>query len=101
MEPPGDREFIRDLAGLLDPGAQEQIRKICDSLLTDKATPIIVITIESMAKHGGEGMRIETFATLLFDQWGISSFLKFLSVFSVECVLRVTSLAGLKKLESN
>lgn len=71
LEPPGDREFIRDLAGLLDPGAQEQIRKICDSLLTDKATPIIVITIESMAKHGGEGMRIETFATLLFDQWGI------------------------------
>ena len=71
LEPPGDREFIRDLAGLLDPGAQEQIRKVCDSLLTDKATPIIVITIESMAKHGGEGMRIETFATLLFDQWGI------------------------------
>jgi len=71
LEPPGDREFIRDLAGLLDPGAQERIRKVCDSLLTDKATPIIVITIESMAKYGGEGMRIETFATLLFDQWGI------------------------------
>lgn len=71
LKPPGDREFIRDLAGLLDPGAHEQIRKTCDRLLTDKATPIIVITIESMAKHGGEGMRIETFATLLFDQWGI------------------------------
>ena len=71
LRPPGDREFVRDLAGLLDSGAKEHIREICDSLLTDKATPIIVITIESMAKHGGEGMRIETFATLLFDQWGI------------------------------
>lgn len=71
LRPPGDREFVRDLAGLLDPGAEERIRTIADSLLKDKATPIIVITIESMAKHGGEGMRIETFATLLFDQWGI------------------------------
>lgn len=71
LDPPGDREFIRDLAGMLDPSAKEHIRELCDSLLTDKATPIIVITIESMAKYGGEGMRIETFATLLFDQWGI------------------------------
>ncbi|QDV25236.1 TPM domain-containing protein [Aureliella helgolandensis] len=71
LEPPGDREFVRDLAGLLDSGSKEHIRNLCDSLLTDKATPIIVITIESMAKYGGEDMRIETFATLLFDQWGI------------------------------
>ena len=71
LRPPGDREFVRDLGGLLAPGADERIRTICDSLLKDKATPIIVITIESMAQHGGEGMRIETFATLLFDQWGI------------------------------
>jgi len=71
LEPPGEREFIRDLAGMLEPNAKEHIREICDSLLTDKATPIIVITIESMAQYGGEGMRIETFATLLFDQWGI------------------------------
>jgi uncharacterized membrane protein len=71
LDPPGNREFIRDLAGMLDPSAKEHIRELCDSLLTDKATPIIVITIESMAKYGGEGMRIETFATLLFDQWGI------------------------------
>ena len=71
LDPPGDREFIRDLAGLIDSGDEEHIRNVCDSLLTDKATPIIVITLESMAKHGGEDMRIETFATLLFDQWAI------------------------------
>lgn len=129
LDPPGDREFIRDLAGLLDPAAEQHIRNLCDRLLTDKATPIIVITIESMAKYtrseatlsngdsrgarddgpeaamdlppdvlelleeadrvmeesrsrltkfrkqvagdGGRKMRIETFATLLFDQWGI------------------------------
>jgi len=71
LDRPGDREFVRDLAGLLDADAQDHIRKLCDNLLTDKATPILVVTIESMAQHGGGGMRIETFATLLFDQWQI------------------------------
>lgn len=68
---PGDREFVRDLAGLINDADEKKIKKLCDDLLTKKATPIIVVTIESMAKHGGAGMRIETFATLLFDQWGI------------------------------
>ncbi len=67
LDPPGDREFVRDLASMLDSDAKEHIRKVCDSLLTDKATPIIVVTIESMAKYGGEDLRIETFATLLFN----------------------------------
>ncbi|NOY00404.1 MAG: TPM domain-containing protein, partial [Verrucomicrobia bacterium] len=46
---------------------------ISGSLLTEKATPIMVVTIESMAKYGGEGLRIETFANLLFDQWQIGN----------------------------
>ena len=71
LDPPGEREFVRDLAGMLAPEAKEHIRKLCDRLLTDKATPIIVVTIESMAKHGADDVRIETFATLLFDQWQI------------------------------
>lgn len=71
LEPPAEREFVRDLADLLDAGSEEHIRNLCDRLLNDKTTPIIVITIDSMAKHGGAGMRIETFATLLFDKWGI------------------------------
>ncbi len=71
IEKPGEREFVRDQAELITPEDEEKIRELCDKLLTEKATPIIVITIDSMANHGGEGLRIETFATLLFDQWGI------------------------------
>ena len=71
LDRPGDREFVVDQAKLLTPEAKQQIQKIADKLLTDKATPIIVVTINSMAAHGGAGMRIETFATLLFNQWGI------------------------------
>ena len=71
INPPGEREFIVDLATILDPADEQKIRGICDKLLTDTAAPIIVVTIESMNKYGGAGLRIETFATLLFNQWGI------------------------------
>lgn len=71
LQPPGDREFISDHAGLLDEESATRIRTLCDALLTDKATPIIVVTIDSMAQHGGGDMPIETFAALLFNQWQI------------------------------
>lgn len=71
IAPPGERDFILDEANLIAPSDAEQIVASCDALLTEKATPIIVVTIRSMAAHGGTNMRIETFATLLFNQWGI------------------------------
>ncbi|MEQ9408344.1 MAG: TPM domain-containing protein [Fuerstiella sp.] len=72
LEPPGEREFVSDNANMLDEGTIVRIREICDQLLTDKATPIIVVTIDSMAQHGGGmNMPIETFAALLFNQWQI------------------------------
>ena len=71
IERPGDREFVLDKANLISDADEQQIKQLADKLLTEKAAPIIVVTIESMAQHGGAGMRIETFARLLFDQWGI------------------------------
>lgn len=71
LQPPGEREFVSDKAGMLDEPSITHIRTVCDKLLTDKATPIIVVTIDSMANHGGEGMPIETFAALPFNQWQV------------------------------
>ena len=72
LQPPGDREFVSDKADMLDAAAVTKIREVCDKLLTDKATPIIVVTIESMAQHGGGmNMPIETYAAMLFNQWQI------------------------------
>lgn len=71
LEKPGEFEIVRDLAGLVDDESEKRITEGVRKLLKEHATPIIVVTIESMAKHGGEGLRIETFARLLFDQWGI------------------------------
>jgi uncharacterized protein len=71
LDPPGPREFVLDKANVLDPATKEELRKTCDKLLTDKAIPIVIVTINSMAAHEGGSLRIETFARLLFDQWQV------------------------------
>ena len=71
LDPPAEGEFVRDLGEMITPGGEQRIKDVASRLLDDTSTPIIVITIESMARHGGRDLRIETFATLLFDQWGI------------------------------
>lgn len=71
LERPEPRQFVADHADLIAAEDEAQIQQIADSLLTDMAVPIIVVTINAMADHGGAGMRIETFAHFLFDQWEI------------------------------
>ncbi len=70
-QPDGQSDFVTDQAELLDDAAEARINELAGQLLREQAIPIIVVTIPSMAAVGGEGMRIETFANLLFDQWGI------------------------------
>ena len=71
IDPPGERAFVQDLARMVQPDDVMAIRAIGEGLLKEMAIPIIVVTIDSMAQHGGSGWRIETFARVLFDQWGI------------------------------
>ncbi|MEO0514014.1 MAG: TPM domain-containing protein [Planctomycetota bacterium] len=70
LDRPGDREFIRDTAGLLPPGLVRQLHQRCDTLLDDTNVPIFVVTVESMAAFGGADLTIESFARTLFDDWG-------------------------------
>ncbi|MCA8990066.1 MAG: TPM domain-containing protein [Planctomycetaceae bacterium] len=71
LDPPGQRDFVLDRAELITPEDEARIKALADPLLTDTAAPLVVVTINSMAEHGGMGLRIETFARLLFDQWQI------------------------------
>jgi uncharacterized protein len=73
IDRPGDRQFVLDLASMIAPEDRTQIKEVCDATLTDKAIPIVVVTIDSMGTYVGGTMRIETFAMLLFNQWGIGN----------------------------
>jgi len=71
LAPPGERAFVLAHGQLITAEDEEQIRAQCDKLLSETAIPLLVVTINSMAEHGAPGTRIETFANILFDQWGI------------------------------
>lgn len=71
LDPPGQREFVLDHANMLDDSARNAIKATCNRVLTDKAIPIVVVTITSMAAHNGAGMSIESFSTALYNQWGV------------------------------
>jgi uncharacterized protein len=69
-ERPGEREFITDSANLITNSDDAAIFAIADQLLTDKAVPIIVVTISSLASYNAYG-GIESYARDLFDEWGV------------------------------
>ena len=67
----GPREFIHDEADLMSPSDEAKIKKVCDKVLTDKKVPIIVVTIDSMAKYGARGWDIRVYGQHLFNTWQI------------------------------
>jgi len=71
VERPGQREFVADRADLIAAEDEQRIREVCADLLDRNGTPIVVCTIESMARYGGGDLTIEVFARTLFDQWRI------------------------------
>lgn len=72
LDPPPPGVFVIDHAGLLDDEQRRTLDALGAALLEEQRTPLIVVTIESMAAYWPYGgIRIETFAHLLFDQWEI------------------------------
>ncbi|QDT15915.1 TPM domain-containing protein [Alienimonas californiensis] len=74
LEPPGPREFILDTANLLDEETEARIHERTDKLLTDTATPIVVVTVPSVDEAGGSGsggVAVDRFARELFNRWGV------------------------------
>lgn len=67
----GPREFIHDEADLISPGDEAKIKTVCDKVLTDKKVPIIVVTIDSMAKYGARDWDIRVYGQHLFNTWQI------------------------------
>ena len=70
-ERPAQGEFVLDEAALIHAGDQQQIENVCRNLLRDEQTPIVVVTIPSLAKY--DASNIEAYARALFDNWGIGS----------------------------
>ncbi len=63
--------FTRDYAAILTVRAVNTIGQAQREAFEAHDTPIIVVTVPSMAKYGGGGYSIERFANEWFDKWQI------------------------------
>lgn len=70
LPPPAPGYFLLDHADLLSQSDAEAVDETKLKLAAEKSVPLYVVTIESMAAHGGEGLPIERFARRLYEQWG-------------------------------
>lgn len=69
-KPPEEHYYV-DEAGLINPETGKQIDTMAATLLDEEKIPLYVVTISSLANHDAVTLRIEQYATALFDHWGI------------------------------
>jgi len=70
IAPPAPGSHVQDLADLVTQDDEAVIDEWCGALQLEHTVPVVVVTIESMARYGADDMHIETFARVLFEQWG-------------------------------
>ncbi|WP_172299860.1 YgcG family protein [Pseudoruegeria sp. HB172150] len=64
--------YVNDYADLLDPAAEEEIRGEMIGLYDRTGVEMTVLTIDSLGTYGWQGS-LESFATALFNDWGIGN----------------------------
>jgi len=70
---PSPREnYVNDFAGVIQPEDAQMLRQKLQSLEKQTGVEGTVVTIKSMAEHQ-PGTSIETFATALFNKWGVGN----------------------------
>jgi len=70
---PPQSDFFVDEAHLIGEDARTAINDTALSLLRQEQIPLFVVTIPSLSSYEGSASNIESYATQLFDHWGIGS----------------------------
>lgn len=72
-EKPPKEHFYVDQAGLLAAKDAAAIDKIAASLLSEEKIPMLVVTIPSLISVQAADHTVDSYASALFDEWGIGS----------------------------
>jgi uncharacterized protein len=71
--PPPDGLFVVDDAGLLTAGQRNELSATASALFAQEQLALYVVTLSSLAGYDAAAETIETYATALFDAWGIGT----------------------------
>lgn len=69
--PPRQDDHVNDYAALLSFEEEAQLRSTLQNLREERGIEGVVVTIDSIAEYGSDDESIESFATNLFNRWGI------------------------------
>jgi uncharacterized protein len=70
---PSGGDFLNDYAEIIDADTERRIGEFQERAFEDHGTPIVVVTVFSMAEYGFPNATIEEFAMEWFNAWGIGS----------------------------
>lgn len=68
--PEASEDLVVDTAGLLDAAQAERVREVTRPLMA-AGTPVVVLTVKSLAEWGVKQDRIGPFANAVYNAWGI------------------------------
>ena len=70
---PPETDYFVDTAHLISAEDRKSINTIASKLLSEEDIPIFVVTISSLSSYEASSHTIESYATALFNEWGIGS----------------------------
>lgn len=70
LDAPTGEGRVLDYAQIVDDSDATRITYLAQTLQEDLGIPLYVVTIDSMLAHSSSVMPIETYARVLFEQWG-------------------------------
>ncbi len=70
-EKPPESDYFVDNANIIQEKERTEINAIASKILSEEKIPIYVVTIPSLSHYEASSHTIESYATALFDKWGI------------------------------
>ena len=70
---PPETDYFVDNAGIITEQDRTQVNTIASKLLSEEKIPVFVVTIPSLSHYEASSHTIESYATSLFNEWGIGS----------------------------
>lgn len=68
---PLESDFFVDNGNMIEAKERTEINAIASKILTEERIPIYVVTIPSLSSYEASSHTIESYATALFNEWGI------------------------------
>lgn len=64
-------DTVSDFAGILPAADETRIGALLREIRDETGVHVVVVTMDRISNHGGWGETLESYATALFNQWGI------------------------------